>query len=471
MAPVYRQDEDHAGVFRAARYSPTGAVPESLSGSLAQRAEDLRQGRIDHDRWRVEASNWAAYADSRYQACVDLRPVQRGGPGFRVGVKDTLDVAGFATRMGLRHYRHYPPRTAPVLSGLPVSSVVSKLVTTEINIGRGHGCVNPYFPHLDPAGSSTGCAVAVAAGITDVAIGTDSVGSVRLPAAACGVVGLRLTHDPLHFATGFRSSSLLDAPGIVARTAEDLDWVWRQGWFGSAGPTSSARSSIRVGVVAEVLENWRSPEVVRAQDLVMRALTAGGHQLRTVRLDEIWRWRGSVFQLCARHAWDRCRTWPKRVTGSFGEPTRLALESGAAVTDERLAEIEAAVRRTRAAVPAIFDDQDVDLWLLPAGPRPPRNIHTTSAPVSTIPDPDDLDDPRLTGYASVASLAGLPAITFPVVYDETLDAPIEMQAVGRPHSEPVLIDFARRMFRLLEGPVFRLGAVPPAPVADPRVAR
>ncbi|WFE59508.1 amidase [Micromonospora sp. WMMD712] len=450
---------------------PVRAVPESLTGPLSERVDRLRRGRLDGDRWRAEADEWAAYADGRYQACVELRPTGRGAGGVRIGVKDTLDVAGFATRLGLRHYRHHPRSTSAALSGLPRSAVVAKLVTTEINIGRGHGCVNPYFPHLDPAGSSTGCAVAVAAGICDVAVGTDSVGSVRLPAAACGVVGLRLTHDPRHFGTGFRSSPLLDAPGLVTRTARDLAWAWGEGWFGSGPPVPEQRAAFRVGVVAEVLEHWRAPEVVRAQDMAVRALDAAGHPVRRVRLGEIWRWRGAVFELCARHAWETCRTWPERVTESFGTPTRLALESGAAVTDERLADIVVAARRARAAAPALFEDGGVDVWLLPAGPRPPRNLALTPAPVSTIPDPNDQDDPRLVGYASIASLAGLPAVTFPVAHDEALDAPIEMQAVGPPGSEPTLIAFAETMSELLNGPSFRIDRMPSGPVAESEAGR
>lgn len=462
------------GKQRSAELSPSRQPepPEPLLWPLRLRAERLADGWLDDIGWRAQAHEWATYADGRYNACVDLRPPTAAGDPLRVGVKDTLDVAGFPTRLGLRRYRHHPARTAAVLRGLPAPSVVAKLVTTEINIGREHGCVNPYFPHLDPAGSSTGAAVAVAAAICDLAVGTDSVGSVRLPAAACGVVGLRLTHDERHFVDAFRSSALLDAPGLVTRTADDLAYVWRQRWFGAgadrrAGGARRPDSAFRIGVVAEAVQSGRSPEVAAAQEMLLSTLAGAGHQVRPVRLgDQIWRWRASVYELVARHAWDTCRHWPDAVTGQFTASTSLALEQGAAVTDQRLADIVAALRRVRAAAPGRFVDDDVDLWLLPVGPRPPRNVHTTAPPASTIPDPAARDDPRLGGYVSVASLAGLPAITFPVVEEAALGAPIEMQAVGPPHSEPVLIAFAQAVAGLLGGPTFRWGPPPPRPVAQ-----
>jgi Asp-tRNA(Asn)/Glu-tRNA(Gln) amidotransferase A subunit family amidase len=432
-------------------------APQSLTWPLPERARKLAEGELPAPSWRSAADEWARHADSRYFASVELRPTRPDSSPVRIGVKDTLDVAGFATRLGLRHYRHHPTRTSAVLGRLHLPSVNAKLVTTEINIGRGHGCVNPCFPHLDPAGSSTGCAVAVAGNICDVGVGTDSVGSIRLPAAACGVVGLRLTHDTGHFAGHFRSSLLLDAPGLVTRTAEDLAYVWAQGWFGPPHPgTDPGQRRFRIGVVREVLENPISEEVARAQATVISTLRTAGHTVQDVTLDDIWAWRASTFELCARDAWDLCRNWPQRITEAFGEPTKLALRSGAAVTDSRRAVIVEVLHRIRASVATRFTRQNVDLWLMPAGPRLPRDVNAPNTPVSTIPQPGDNSDTRYVGYASVASLTGLPAITFPVALAESAHAPIEMQAIGPRHSETMLIDFARTVADTAACPVYPL---------------
>jgi Asp-tRNA(Asn)/Glu-tRNA(Gln) amidotransferase A subunit family amidase len=81
-----------------------------------------------------------------------------------------------------------------VLTGVPPANVTCKTQLTEVTLGRDAGCQNPLFAGDWSGASSAGSAVAVAANICDVSVGTDSVGSIRIPTVACGVVGLRLTH-------------------------------------------------------------------------------------------------------------------------------------------------------------------------------------------------------------------------------------------------------------------------------------
>jgi Asp-tRNA(Asn)/Glu-tRNA(Gln) amidotransferase A subunit family amidase len=304
--------------------------------------------------------------------------------------------------------------------------------------------------------------VAVAASICDIAVGTDSVGSVRLPAAACGVVGIRVTHDEAAFTDSFRTSPLLDSLGVVARTADDLALAWQQGWFGRRHEAVRDPSGLRVGVVVEVGEESCAVEVRHAWGWFLDILADAGQTLVPLRLGDIWRRRADVFELCARDAWDVTRRWPADIVAAFGEPTRLALEAGSVVSDARRAEVVAVMARCRQQALRTFEESGVDVWLIPAGPRPPRNIHRTPEPPSTIPRPTDGADPRLVGFASIASLVGLPAIMFPVLHNTDIDVPIEMQLIGAPHTEPELIAFAQRVSGLLGGPGFE-----PVPLSYP----
>lgn len=147
-------------------------------------------------------------------------------------VKDTLDIAGFPTRAG-----------CPALAANPAAEQHAEVVATLL----GQGCVltgkttlhelafgvtginpwggtpiNPRFPDLIPGGSSSGSAAVVAAGEVDFALGTDTGGSVRMPAACCGILGLKPTYGRLSRAGVMPAHSSLDCVGIFARSSSVL---------------------------------------------------------------------------------------------------------------------------------------------------------------------------------------------------------------------------------------------------------
>ncbi len=405
----------------------------------------------------AEVSAWAEAADSRFRACVDLRSHVR--PGVRVGVKDTVDVVGFPTRLGLRRYRHYPRASATVLAGLPADRINAKLTTTELSIGLEHGCVNPYFPHLDPGGSSTGCAIAVAANICDLAMGTDTVASVRLPAAACGVVGLRLTHGSGRLDGVFGLSARLDAPGWLTRTVEDLRWAWERFDLsgGRPGRGVPAARRWRIGVVAESLVDDMEPELARSFDALTRALAGAGHELAEVRLGELFRDRGLAYQLCVREAADAYAAREAEFAEELSGSTGRALAGGRAVDDDRYAALVRRHLEFRSAARARFAEHPCDAWLLPAGTQMPRNIVTEPAPDSTIPRPTPAGGSSHVNYAAMAAFLGLPSVSFPVGHSAEFDAPISAQLVGPEWSEATLIAVARDVTAVSGHRGFRLG--------------
>ncbi|NYI06953.1 amidase family protein [Allostreptomyces psammosilenae] len=437
-------------------------LPGNLGLPLHSRVRLITRGSLPAIAWRAEANAWARAADERYRATTELRALGPTDGDIRLGVKDTVDAAGFATRLGLRHHRHYPARSAAALRGLRGVSVIAKLVTPELSIGRRHGARNPRFPRVDPAGSSTGSAVAVAASICDVALGTDTVASVRLPAAACGVVGLRATHRADQLDGVFPLSPPLDAPGWIARTADDLSYFWyRSGLGGPLPPALPPGETFRVGVVAEALDGPNTPEVRGALDTLRDALADSGHRLVTVRLGRLWEQRGAAYELCARTALDAYRRWRAGADDPLEDATRSAIEAGAEIGDARHAEITATLRAVRGTVADLFRGQGVDLWLLPLHPVPPRGVDSPPAAASVIPRRGEPDYERRLGYAPVASFAGLPAIAFPAGADPERGAPIAAQAVAAPGAEALLIRFAQEAARLLGDPL--APAARPAP--------
>lgn len=162
-----------------------------------------------------------------------ITPLAEGRSGLRVAVKDLIDVAGVPTTAGCRAVADAAlpaAHDAACLGGLraAVEAGRARLVgkANLHELADGITGVNPWFgtpvnpldPALVPGGSSSGSAVAVAAGEADVAFGTDTGGSVRIPAACCGVVGLKTTRGRVPLAGVWPLAASLDTVGPIATT-------------------------------------------------------------------------------------------------------------------------------------------------------------------------------------------------------------------------------------------------------------
>ncbi|WP_300034235.1 amidase [uncultured Roseobacter sp.] len=157
-------------------------------------------------------------------AFVELCPndVSREGPlaGLRVGVKDVIDVADVPTRNGSETCRDAAPavRDAPVVARLrdAGAQIFGKTVTTEFAFTDPTDCRNPYDQSRSPGGSSSGSGAAVAAGLADIALGTQTAGSLCRPAAYCGCVGLKPTFGVLPTVGVTSLAPSFDTVGIIA---------------------------------------------------------------------------------------------------------------------------------------------------------------------------------------------------------------------------------------------------------------
>jgi Asp-tRNA(Asn)/Glu-tRNA(Gln) amidotransferase A subunit family amidase len=163
------------------------------------------------------------------------RPDERSD-GIALGVKDLFDTAALATTYGSEIFRdHVPERTAPAVRLLEEAgyAVAAKTNLHEFAYGitseNPHygDVVNPIDPRRIPGGSSGGSAAALAAGLVDAALGTDSAGSIRIPAACCGVVGLKPTHGLVPMDGCFPLAPSFDTGGPMARDVEGCTEIMR----------------------------------------------------------------------------------------------------------------------------------------------------------------------------------------------------------------------------------------------------
>jgi aspartyl-tRNA(Asn)/glutamyl-tRNA(Gln) amidotransferase subunit A len=227
----------------------------------------------------------------REAARLDAIPPAERGPlhGVALAVKDIIDVAGLPTRAGSSFYWRDPERDAPVVAALRAGGalVIGKTNTHEFawgittenpHFGRTG---NPWDPARIPGGSSGGSGAAVAAGLTDIALGTDTLGSIRIPAALNGISGFRPATGALPVDDIFPLALGLDTVGPFAHELATVQGVYEV-MLGAPVPRATVRRACRLrGGRWDHVE----PAVSAALDAAADALRASG-----VVVDEVTWW-------------------------------------------------------------------------------------------------------------------------------------------------------------------------------------
>jgi len=228
--PVWASVAELSQAFAARTLSPVDAV-EALLERIRRRNPAL------HAYIAVYEADARLAAEAADKA---IRAGHRVGPlhGVPIALKDLVDLEGRVTTGGSKVWaERVSPVTATLAERLIAAGmiVLGKTHTVEFAMGSWGTNThlgtprNPWDPtvHRTPGGSSSGSGVAVAAGLAPVAIGTDTGGSVRLPAAWCGIVGLKVTAGRISTYGVLPLSSTLDTPGPLARSVEDAALIFR----------------------------------------------------------------------------------------------------------------------------------------------------------------------------------------------------------------------------------------------------
>ena len=358
--------------------------------------------------------------------------------GRTLAVKDLFDVAGFVTGAGTPAWAEgrAPAETdAPLVAALRRAGarIIGKTITDELawslngeNVHYGTP-ENPAAPGRIPGGSSAGSAAAVAGGLAEIGLGTDTGGSVRLPASYCGIWGVRPTHGRLSL-TG------------TVPLAPSYDTA---GWF--------TRDPGLLGLVGEVLlgpERCRRPaRLLLAEDLFARvapphdaALRAAADGLAdqlglvpepvTLAEDGIAAWR-AVFRTCqSAEVWESHGAWVDRAHPAFGPGIAERFAMAAALDPAEIAAARARRAEITARMAALLDGA---LLLVPgAGAPPPRRGLTGTAL-------DDIRD-RALDILCPAGHAGLPQLALPAL--ATPEGPLGLGLVAAAGGDATLLSLA-----------------------------
>lgn len=234
-------------------------------------------------------------ADARSRD-LERRAGKRLGPlfGLPIPIKDSVNTAEYPTTGGTPALRHFRPREdAPMVAQLRAAGaiVLGKTNLHELSYGwtsnnLAFGAVhNPYDPARIPGGSSGGTAAAIAARLAPLGVAEDTEGSIRIPAAFCGIKGLRPTTGRYSTAGCIPISPVFDQLGPHARTVTDLA-LFDAVITGDARPLPVVSlRGLRLGVVREYWYADLAPDVERLMDRALRRITAAGVELVETRMD------------------------------------------------------------------------------------------------------------------------------------------------------------------------------------------
>jgi len=353
------------------------------------------------------------------------------GDGPTVAVKDCIDIAGMTTRCGSAAYAGARPATAhaPVIERLLSAGcrIVGKARMHEIAYGMTgvnafEGTpLNPRWPDRVPGGSSSGSAVAVAAGAVDFAIGTDTGGSVRQPAICCGVIGLKPTFGLVDRTGALPAESSLDCIGPFAC---DMTMIERAMTAIAPGyaPVSLdhaprlGRLDLKTGIAPEMVEAFEA-----INDHVAGAVTLSG-------MDDAFK---AAMAIIARETL-AANLELLNAGAPFGDDIRARLEGARAVGDADIEAAEQVRRRFTDEVDAALET--FDAIVTPALPSPPPLLSEAHDPNKVLP---------LTRFLRPFNLSGHPAIALPAPTSGGL--PSGVQIIARRGEDALLCALARRL--------------------------
>jgi aspartyl-tRNA(Asn)/glutamyl-tRNA(Gln) amidotransferase subunit A len=330
--------------------------------------------------------------------------------GVPTAIKDLVDVAGLPTRAGSHATDDAPAaRDAPVVGMLRDAGAVitGKTATHEFGYGTTtRGTRNPWGRDRLAGGSSGGSAVAVAIGACPLALGSDTAGSCRIPAALCGVAGMmgRPGRLPLEGAVALAPG--LDAIGFLARTAADLALAWTAltGEAVDAGPAGPP--ALRVATPPEAALGPVEPEALEAADAVAESLARGGGRRATAPVpvfSEFARPRGTLIGALALAAHRERGWWPGRAE-RYGPAVAGELRAGEAVTEDDVRAARERLAALAAELRAALEGHDVLVLPVTPGGAPRRD---DGEPLEVSERRHAADMTRLNGPVNIAGLAAV----------------------------------------------------------------
>ncbi len=361
--------------------------------------------------------------------------------GVPVALKDMIEHEGRTTTCGSAFYRSDATTTAPAVARLEAAGAVIVGRTGLHEFAFGFSSENPHFGPVrnpwdtdcSPGGSSGGSAAAVGAGIVPVAIGTDTGGSIRVPAALCGCYGLKVSHGRVPLEGVFPLAASVDTVGPLASSIDDLDRAYRA--LSGDSSEEPAAAGLRIGVPQPWFDAAPIDEHVSTWfDTTVDRLVSLGHTVTQTEIPDVLPASSLIDAISGEitevHAGYRARGLP------YGDDVAERLDGCAAATPEQIA----AGRKWQLMIRDRFAEtfRSVDLLITPTVPVMRKQIGN-----------DRIGDLHyrvvLSWFSAIVNHALLPAIALPLA--GAGEPPVSLQAIGPTGSETALLGFGRSLER------------------------
>ncbi|HVH65672.1 MAG TPA: amidase [Candidatus Acidoferrum sp.] len=438
---THRSLREVADAIRRRQLSPV----ELLDGFLARVADGKALNAFISEPG-VESRRAAQKAQQRLR-----RP--GGGPllGLPIAIKDLFATRDLRTTGGSRILRRWVPHDdAEVVSRLRAAGAIIFGKTNLHEFAYGVTTANPWWgiaknphhPDRSPGGSSGGSAIAVVAGMAVAALGSDTGGSIRIPAALCGCVGLKPTYGAIALAGTIPLGWSLDHAGPITRTVDDAGLLFdilsaTTRWEAARRTTTSLLRRTRVGLLRGSILRPLQPAIRREVDRVGRALRRGGLSVKPIEIRELaWTVATQLVTLRAEASAVHTRWFHSRPR-DYGRDVLVRLQLGALVSGSDYLLAQRMRARIHEALRRAF--KDVDVLLLPTTPITAPVIGTRTVHWPSGPEPVDGALVRLT---APFNLTGVPALSVPGRPDAD-GLPIGIQVVGRWNDEPQVLAVGR----------------------------
>jgi aspartyl-tRNA(Asn)/glutamyl-tRNA(Gln) amidotransferase subunit A len=379
------------------------------------------------------------------RAAIDSELVRAAPPitaGMPICVKDLIDVAGMPTTAGGAEWVRHPDRDATVVARLKASGaiVVGKGNTNEFACGidgrnpHKGDCRNPWDPTRLTGGSSSGPAAAVAGDLAAAAIGTDTSGSIRVPAALCGIVGIRPTRGLVPADGVVPLAWSLDAVGPLAKDVAGASYLLDLIAGRESPPARPEVRGMRLGLATELLALCEEP-VAEAIGVAVEALREEGAEIVDVVLPDLDRANAihRIVQCCevaAAHA-----AWFERQRDLYAPEVRARIEPGYRLGAEAYLRAQRHRRLFTREFAAAIDGLDALL-----APTVPVLAPPIEAEEVTFGGERRGTRPTLLSCVMPFSQLDGPAVSVPIGLREGL--PVGLQVIGRPYDEHTVLRVA-----------------------------
>ncbi|MCA3262505.1 MAG: amidase [Telmatospirillum sp.] len=416
--------ELHAA-FGARRTSPVEVV-EALLRRIERLDEKL------HVFVTLDAENARKAARAAEQ---DIEAGRHKGPlhGIPIAIKDVIDAAGLPTTCQSKIFEgNIPSDDATSVAQLRRAGaiVLGKVATYEFALG-GPSFDLPYPPARNPwhvdhstGGSSSGSGVGLAAGLFPGALGTDTAGSVRNPASACGIVGLKPTYGRVSRQGVFPLAFTMDHVGPMARRVADIEHLLAAMADRDAPYIDAATDAAvphrpadlrgkRIGFVRHFHERDMPAdnEVAAALELAARVFEEAGAEIVNVSLPPLDAFAAVNRIILQAEAWAVHASWLRTRPQDYAKLTRQRLLGGAFLSAEDYVQAQRRRRRMIAAMEDVF--RDVDLLLCASAMDPPCRIDDAEAVARTYPRQARTPF-SVTGHPALAMMSGLSSASLPL---------------------------------------------------------